>query len=237
MLPPSACMQIDGGEAWARQLDRDVHRAGERRKAAQCPRPEWGAGTPRGRARRQGARFPRPHRRVREANALISPTSAVTCDRRFAPPSGRRGAGGVGFARRATRASDERRAQRVARLVSEAMPSGRLMPGRGLRQRDPSQRRAEGMAGGGTCERSERIVPPAMPGSEERVARWSAGASPAPASGGRLSCLQPAPDAPGARSGWRDGALRAKPTPPAPRPPGRLLWEAVATRSLFRTPP
>ena len=46
--------------------------------------------------RANGARVPRPHKRVREAHAHASPPSAATCDRRFAPPSGRRGAGGAG---------------------------------------------------------------------------------------------------------------------------------------------
>ena len=72
------------------------------------------------------------------------------------------------------------------------VPSGRARERRGvLRLCDPSQRRAEGAAGGGTCERSERIVPPAAPGSEERVARWSAGAKPRGAlSPGRLRCRE-----------------------------------------------
>ena len=117
--------------------------AGERRKAARCPRLERGART-RGRAR-LGARFPRPHKRVCEAHAHASPHVR----RNLRPP---------------VRAAVRPQAGR----------------GRGLRRGDPRLRRAQGGAGGGVCERSERIAPPAPPGARSAQPRWSPGASPGP---------------------------------------------------------
>ena len=116
-----------------------------------------GAHAPRQRAKRRC----RPHRRVREAHAHASPTSAATCERRLARRQAAPGGAGFRVRRPEAATSGGHGGRRDLRAKRAGRP--REAGAGGSARGDPRLRRAQGTSGGATCERSERIVAPDAP--------------------------------------------------------------------------